>query len=216
MYYCSQAVHLPHTPPDEFNGEAVAGTTPTRHMDMIRELDLQMGLLVQTLKEEGIYENTVFIFTSDNGGLQRRLTLASGHSPNDIYRGGKNTCWEGGHRVPFIVNWPAGIGGGRISEEPVLGLDVMATLAAITGQEQAGTGRELIYTQPPWKLIIQVDKQDRTDMIRSPMALFNLEEKPEEDESRNLIHDPEQQERIQVMFDTYNQLRQSGQLTVER
>ncbi|MDO6425055.1 sulfatase-like hydrolase/transferase, partial [Saccharophagus degradans] len=67
MYYCSQAVHTPHMASEELNGVKIAGTTPSRHMDMIKELDVQVGMMVEELKKQGIYENTVFIFTSDNG-----------------------------------------------------------------------------------------------------------------------------------------------------
>jgi arylsulfatase A-like enzyme len=69
MYYCSQAVHTPHAPPAELNGIKIAGTTPSKHMDMIKELDVQVGMIVDELKKQGIYENTVIVFTSDNGGL---------------------------------------------------------------------------------------------------------------------------------------------------
>ena len=61
MYYCSQAVHEPHAPPAELNGVKIAGTTPSKHMDMIKELDVQIGMMIAELKKQGIYENTVFI-----------------------------------------------------------------------------------------------------------------------------------------------------------
>lgn len=240
MYYCSQAVHLPHTPPKELDGIEIAGTTPSKHMDMIRELDVQIGMLVDELKRQGIYENTIIIFTSDNGGLHvNKNTLASGHQPSDIYRGQKNSAFEGGHRVPFIFSWKGNLEG-QISAEPVLGLDIMATLAAITGvateahqamdsrnltplvenkeQEnnraflmlQSGTGRELILIEDGWKLIIQVDKNDRTDRTRTPVALFNLHENPSEKEEGNWIKSPEHQERIAAMFRKYKETRESA------
>ena len=137
IYYCSQAVHLPHTPPDSLNGIPIAGTTPTRHMDMIKELDVQMGMIIESLKAQGVYENTLIIFTSDNGGLTMQSTMNTGHRPSSIYRGGKNSKFDGGHRVPFMVSWPESIEAGLSSNEPVLGLDVMATLAAITNTENA-------------------------------------------------------------------------------
>lgn len=243
IYYCSQAVHLPHAPPKEFNGVKVAGTTPSKHLDMVKELDLQMGSLVEALKEEGVYENTVFIFTSDNGGLLRRETLASGHQPSDIYRSGKNSCYEGGHRVPLIVHWPGKVKPGQLSSEPVLGLDILSTLAAITGVVvpenqamdsynllpllrkpkkwegrerillQSGTGKELIIIEDGWKLILQVDREDRTDTKRRPIALFNLYENPGEKEEGNLVNDPAQKERVEQMFALYNETRDSRVFT---
>ncbi len=237
IYYCSQAVHLPHTPPEELNGIKIAGTTPSRHMDMIKELDVQMGMLVETLKAQGIYENTLIIFTSDNGGLLRKETLNSGHKPSDIYRGGKNTAFEGGHRVPFFASWPGTIEPDQLSGEPVLGLDIMGTLAELTGQQipdnqamdtyslmpmllnkdqamghahlmlQAGTGKEVILIRDGWKLIMQVDKKDKSDRIRIPIALYDLNDNPQEEESKNLIASKEHQELVMEMFAMYNTLR---------
>jgi arylsulfatase A-like enzyme len=234
IYYCSQAVHLPHTPPEELNGVKIAGAYASKHMDMIGELDVQMGMLVNALREKEVYENTLFIFTSDNGGLLRRETLKTGHQPSDIYRGGKNQCYEGGHRVPFIACWPNQIESGQTSDEPVLGLDVLATLAAITGLEipegqamdshnllpimqalpgakgheylvlQSGTGNELIITNSGWKLILQ---SDRTQTERTPLALFNLNENPGEKEEQNLINDESEQVRIRTLLEKYNSIR---------
>lgn len=242
LYYCSQAVHLPHTPPTELNGVKIAGTTPSKHMDMIKELDVQIGMLVEELKRQGVFEHTIIIFTSDNGGLHvDRNTLAAGHLPSDIYRGHKNQAYEGGHRVPFIFSW-----GGKLKErvaaDPVLGLDIMATLAAITETEvashqamdsynlwplieghitnkeralmlQSGTGRELILIEDEWKLIIKVDKQDKTDQTRKPIALFNLKDNPAEKEADNLIDRPDQQDRIEQMFRKYNETRKGAERT---
>lgn len=243
MYYCSQAVHLPHNPPKKINGIKIAGTTPSKHMDMIKELDVQMGMLTDELKAQGIYENTIFIFTSDNGGLLRRNTLKSGHQPSDIYRGGKNSAFEGGHRVPFIAVWPKQIKSNRTSKEPVLGLDIMATLASITGQEiakgqamdsynllpilknekkadshsflmlQSGTGKELILIEDGWKLIIQVDKKDKTDQLRKPTALYNLNDDPTEKQANNLINSKHQQKRIKAMYTKYNTIRKNKKVT---
>ncbi len=240
MYYCSQAVHLPHTPPAELNGQKVSGSYATKHMDMIKELDIQMGMMIEALKKKGIYENTVFIFTSDNGGLGFRNTLQAGHQPSDIYRGSKNQIYEGGHRVPFIVAWPKGIKGDKLSAEPVIAIDIMATLIALTGQDelagkvpdshnllpllkgkknakghdylivQGGTGKEVAIIEDGWKLIIQIDKKDKTDKSRKPIALFNLMDNPKENEAQNLINKVEHQELVKAYFEKYNQIRDNS------
>lgn len=218
----------------------IANTTPSRHMDMIKELDVQMGMLIEKLKKEGVYENTLIIFTSDNGGLTRKETLASGHRPSDVYRGGKNLAFEGGHRVPFIAVWPNKIQSGTVSDIPILGLDIMATLAAVTKQEivagqamdsydlspillqkrkikkhsflmlQGGTGKEVMIVEKGWKLIIQVDKKDKTNNTRTPVELYNLADNPTEKADENLINDPAQQGRIQELFKKYNETRDSA------
>jgi len=245
MYYCSQAVHLPHTPPDSLNGIAIKGTTPSHHLDMIKEMDVQMGMLVDALKENGEYDNTIFIFTSDNGGLTFKETMQTGHRPSNIYRGGKNQIHEGGHRVPFIVSWPNEIKKGS-SDEPILGLDIMSTLAHISDltiaenqamdshnlwpilngsknakghpylMVQGGTAKEVAIIEDGWKLIIQIDKKDKTDNTRTPKALFNLINNPGEKQDQNKLNDPEQKGRVKKLFDKYNRLRDGKEATAKR
>lgn len=142
LYYASPMAHLPHIPPVKFDNLKVKGETPSDHLDMIFELDLQVGRIVNALKESNIYNDTLIIFTSDNGGLVYRVpgTLESGHQPSGIFRGSKNTPHEGGHRVPFIASWPAKMGHKMTSNEmlndsPVLVQDILATIAEAAGNE---------------------------------------------------------------------------------
>ncbi|MEM9080361.1 MAG: arylsulfatase [Verrucomicrobiota bacterium] len=136
IYYCSQAVHIPHTPPEELDGVKVAGATASIHGDMIVELDVQMGLLRKALEKAGVYERTLFVFTSDNGGLMLDKKMkAAGHVTSNGLAGAKGSIFEGGHRVPFLAVWPGVIEAGSVSEEPVVGHDMVATVAALAGQE---------------------------------------------------------------------------------
>lgn len=239
MYYCSQAVHLPHTPSDKLSGKKIAGTTPSKHLDMVKELDVQMEMLMKALKEKGVYDNTLIIFTSDNGGLLKPKTIKSGHKSNDIYRGGKNQMYEGGHRVPFIAWWPSQIKAKSVSNEPILGIDIMATLAEITAQKiegddamdsssilavltgndaqvhpflmvQSGTGKQTIIIKDGWKLIMQDDKKDKEHKIRTPIALFNLNDNPSERERDNMVNNPRYKSKVDYLFSTYNETRNSG------
>ncbi|NJB35212.1 sulfatase family protein [Croceivirga sp. JEA036] len=242
MYYSSLAVHLPHTPAAFLNGVKVANTTPSKHLDMVKELDIQIEMLLSKLREKQLLDNTLILLTSDNGGLLIRNTLASGHQPSDIYRGGKNQAYEGGNRVPFIAFWPSKITP-RVDKNPVLGLDIMGTLAGLTQQElpknqaldsenllpillknadgnakrtiitQAGTGKEVMITQEGFKLIIQVDKKDKTNTTRYPIALFNLNNNPTENEVKNLIHQTEYKEKVAALLQQYNQLRDTKTAT---
>lgn len=243
MYYCSQAVHKPHTPSKTLNGTKIAGTTPSNHLDMVKELDVQMEMMVQALKAQGVYENTLIIFTSDNGGLRIKPTMQAGHHSNGIYRGGKNTAYEGGTRVPFIAWWPGKIKSKQVSNTPILGIDVMATLAAVTNQNieenqamdssnllpillgkkgaqpheflitQSGTSKRAMITEDGWKLIIQVDKKDKTDNTRTPFALFNLNTNISENENQNLINKPKYQAKVKYLFEKYNKTRDSKKKT---
>lgn len=237
MYYCSQAVHKPHTPSKILNGTNIAGTTPSNHLDMVKELDVQIDMMIQTLKKQGVYENTLIIFTSDNGGLQIPSTINSGHKSNTIYRGGKNQPYEGGTRVPFIAWWPSKIKANSISKTPIIGIDILATLANLTSQtieenqamdssnllpilfdkkpiiphpfvvNQAGTGKQVMITENGWKLIIQVDKKDKTDRKKTPIALFNLNENISEKENQNLINNPKYKAKVTELFEKYNNTR---------
>ncbi|MGJ8744009.1 sulfatase-like hydrolase/transferase [Polaribacter sp.] len=136
MYYCSQAVHIPHTPPVSFNNQKVKGSTPGYHEDMIYELDLQVGMIVEALKKSGAYENTLFIFTSDNGGLGfDKGMIKAGHDASNGMEGKKGSIFEGGHRVPFFASWPGKITPNTESNEPIIGHDIVATVAALSNQE---------------------------------------------------------------------------------
>ncbi|WP_282122139.1 sulfatase family protein [Algibacter mikhailovii] len=240
MYYCSLAVHLPHTPSKELDNKKIAGSTPSSHLDMVKELDVQIGMLIKTLKKKGIYDNTVFIFTSDNGGLLDKETAKSGHRSNSIYRGGKNQPFEGGHRVPFIASWPRKIKAQSVSNVPILGIDILSTLADITNQKieenqandsasllpillnensnkvhpflilQSGTGKEGIIIKDGWKLIIDFDKKDKTLKTRTPSALFYLHNNISENENQNLITNSKYQDKVDELFDTFNAARDSG------
>lgn len=136
LYYCSQAVHSPHCPPDVLDGIKIKGTTPSAHMDMVKELDVQVKMIVDELKRQNVYDNTIIIFTSDNGGLHTDgETWSSGHEPSDIYRGCKGSPFEGGCRVPFIVSWPKVLPKNHICKNNIVSVDIMATLSDITGIE---------------------------------------------------------------------------------
>ncbi|RKR14985.1 arylsulfatase A-like enzyme [Maribacter vaceletii] len=243
MYYSTQAVHLPHTPSKELNGKKVAGTTPSNHLDLVKELDIQIEMLVQSLKKKKLYDNTLIIITSDNGGLHTPNTLKANHNSSSIYRGHKNLCYEGGHRVPFIASWPNKIKPNSKSDVPIIGLDVMATLAEITNQEldsenaldsssllpiflgesnlrphpflmlQSGTAQEGIIIDGDFKLIITIDKKDKTYTTRKPYALFNLKKDPTEKEKNNLINNPNYKKTVNLLFKKYNTTRDSKIIT---
>ena len=96
---------------------------------MIRSLDRGIGRVLDALKKNGLEENTIVVFTSDNGGAGY-LGLPNINKP---YRGWKMTFFEGGVNVPFFIKWPAGIPKGMTYENPVMQLDIFATVAAATG-----------------------------------------------------------------------------------
>lgn len=142
LYYASQAVHFPWTPPDEFDGEPVKGATGLiPRLDMVVELDLQVGKIIQALEDRGIDDNTLIIFTSDNGGLRSEEHLLAGlHDSVGGLNGSKGWVYEGGHRVPFFAKWGDGtrngsmIAPGSVNNQLIAVHDWVATMYALTGQ----------------------------------------------------------------------------------
>jgi arylsulfatase A len=151
MYFASQAIHVPHTPPIDFDGDPevldrpVEGVTGGRTSDVLYELDMQLGTLVAKLRDEGLLENTIIFFTSDNGALWPNVVQYGDprHDNNGPFRDYKASVYEGGHRVPLIVRWgdgtPAGskIAPGSVSDHLVVNHDWVATMYELTGQEMA-------------------------------------------------------------------------------
>jgi len=134
LYFPTTNIHHPFTPHTRFQGTSEAG----RYGDFVHELDWIVGEVTRTLEEEGLADNTLIIFTSDNGGminLGGQEAWNRGHQQNGDLLGFKFDAWEGGHRVPFIARWPGKIPAGSVSNQLISTVDLMATLAAVTGQE---------------------------------------------------------------------------------
>ncbi|MEM7511980.1 MAG: sulfatase [Bacteroidota bacterium] len=125
------AVHTPIQAKDDLKAlyeptEDSLGTA--EYAAMVHSVDDAMGSILGALEESGLRENTLIIFTSDNGGLDR-----NGNPTNNTpLRSGKGFPHEGGVRVPFIVSWPAAVPTNLSSDEPVMGIDVFPTLAEVT------------------------------------------------------------------------------------
>jgi len=132
LYFPLTAPHTPVAPSGEFQGK-----TDSKYGDFVNEVDWSVGQVMDALGKAGMAENTLLIFTADNGASPNAASsaIAKGHAPNRPYRGGKSTIWEGGHRVPFIVRWPARIEGGTTCSQTICTADLMATCAEIVGAE---------------------------------------------------------------------------------
>jgi arylsulfatase A-like enzyme len=100
---------------------------------MTEAVDENVGRIMQFLKEKGLDENTLLIFTSDNGGLYRQNGRFIRESWNHPLREGKGTLYEGGLRIPAIARWPGQINGGRLSDEIIISTDLYPTLAEVAG-----------------------------------------------------------------------------------
>ena len=130
-YLAHWGVHTPLQATRE-DYEAVGDIEPHRervYAAMIRALDRSVGRVLDKLEQEGLSDNTIIIFSSDNGGAGY-IGLPEVNAP---YRGWKITLFEGGIRVPMFIKWPSNIAPGTVVEEPVAHIDVFPTLAAAAG-----------------------------------------------------------------------------------
>jgi len=177
-------------------------------------LDRSVGFLVDELKKQGLYENTLIVFTNDNGAATYLETNNAG------MRGRKGTVWEGGIRVPFFMTWPGKIPGGQIDSSLVSTLDIASTFCSIAGyspgemKELQLTGMDLLMSSDsqdrelplfwkrgnmaavrkgPWKLILLND---------NPAFLLNLSKDPLEKVIQLAIY-PDKVQELQSEFNTW-------------
>jgi len=125
----------PHTPL-AVNKEWLGKSGLNLYADFVMETDAVVGRVLEALRQSGAAQNTVVLFTSDNGcapyiGVDE--LEAKGHFPSGPLRGYKGAAFEGGHRVPFIVRWPGVVKPGAVCDQLVHQADLMATLADILG-----------------------------------------------------------------------------------
>ncbi|GAB4130932.1 sulfatase family protein [Thermopirellula anaerolimosa] len=146
LYFAATAVHEPITPSAEVAGSTAGGP----FTDFIRDVDRTVGRLLKALEERGAERNTLFLFTSDNGGVLPpanpqaadrnpaiRQAVEAGLKVNGDWRGGKHSIWEGGFRVPFVVRWPERVPSGTRCDRMIGLIDVYATVAELLGEPLA-------------------------------------------------------------------------------
>jgi arylsulfatase A len=141
LYYSSIIPHKPITPAKEFIGSSECGV----YGDFIQELDAHVGMLLDALEETGRLDNTVIIFTSDNGAVVAKSkrfakqwhlepmweTYVAGHRSNGILREGKHAVYEGGDRIPFIIRWPGKVPAEKMSDGLFSLTDVFPSLCGL-------------------------------------------------------------------------------------
>ena len=148
LFHSTQAVHLPSFPEKSFQGKTEAGP----HGDFIFELDFVVGELLKTLKELELDQDTLVIFTSDNGPevlSVYHMRHDHDHDGARPWRGMKRDNWEGGHRVPFLVKWPGKIKPGSKTNQVTSLTDVMATVADIVDFELPKNSAEDSFSMLP-------------------------------------------------------------------
>ncbi|WP_430933426.1 sulfatase family protein [Saccharicrinis sp. 156] len=148
LYVPLTSPHLPHCTHPDFQGRTECGN----YGDFMEETDYRVGQVLDALEANGLTENTLVIFSSDNGAetnyTYHRDTY--GHYSNLHFKGGKRDIYEGGHRVPFIMRWPKGIKAGSKVNEPVCQVDFLATIADIVGASVPDNAGEDSYSLYPF------------------------------------------------------------------
>ncbi len=145
LYFPLPAPHTPIVPTEPFRGKS--GTNA--YGDFVLQVDDVVRQVVSALEANGIKDNTLVIFTSDNGcsPMADFEELATyGHHPSGPYRGHKADIYEGGHRVPFFAQWPDRITAGATSDQTVCLTDLLASCAEIVGDTLADNEGEDSYS----------------------------------------------------------------------
>ncbi len=152
LYLAHMYVHLPIYVQPRFAEQSENGL----YGAAVESIDWATSVVLHELKSLGLEENTIVIFTSDNGSLGNNTVPVGGNGEllggsNGALRGTKATTWEGGQRVPAIVRWPGRIAAGRVSNELTTSMDLYPTLAAVCGaslpDDRTIDGRDV---QPIW------------------------------------------------------------------
>lgn len=147
LYLAHSMPHVPLFVSDKYKGKSANGV----YGDVIEEIDWSVGEVLKALKDNGLDENTLVLFTSDNGPWLSYGTHSGSAGP---LREGKGTVWEGGVREPFVARWPGKIPAGKVVTEPAMTIDILPTVAALTGSklpEHKIDGRDI------WPLLAAAD-----------------------------------------------------------
>lgn len=133
LYFPLPAPHTPIAPTKAWQGKSGI----SKYLDFVMQVDDTVGQIMKAVDTAGVTDNTLFIFTADNGcspAANIGQMHKAGHRPNYHFRGHKADIYDGGHRVPFIARWPARVKPGSTTDQVACLTDLMATCADITGQ----------------------------------------------------------------------------------
>ncbi|TWU38270.1 sulfatase family protein [Novipirellula artificiosorum] len=135
LYFAPVAIHFPYTPSEKTKGQSGSGL----YGDWIHELDLSVGRILDTLDRMKVSDDTLVIFTSDNGGVlinegerPEAVAYRAGLRCNGALRGRKHSIYQGGFRVPFLARWPEHVPAATTCDETISLVDMYATIVALT------------------------------------------------------------------------------------
>jgi arylsulfatase A-like enzyme len=159
LHMAPYAVHTPITTNERYLGHyADLPAREAAYASMIETVDAALGALLEQLDELGVTENTLVVFTSDNGGLSAHGRDGDPHTHNAPLRSGKGSAYEGGIRVPAVIAWPGHIAPGSRSDVPIITHDIFPTVLAATG------------TKVPESHIPNMDGRDLTLLLEGGQA----------------------------------------------
>ena len=147
LYVPLGSPHAPIVPTKEWQGKSGLNA----HADFVMQTDATVGTIMDALEENGFSDNTLFIFTSDNGtskGANIRELREKGHYVSAHFRGSKADIWDGGHRVPFVVRWPGKVEPGSRCDQLITLVDFFATASEITGEKAPNMGEDSVSFLP--------------------------------------------------------------------
>lgn len=150
LYAPFNSPHAPIVPAPDYAGKSSAGG----YGDFMFQTDAEAGRILRALEENGFAENTLVIFSADNGAERYAYDRVKKfqHRSSGPLRGLKRDLYEGGHRVPFLVKWPGVVPAGTVSDALVSQVDLLATLAAVVGFElPANSAQDSHNLLPVWK-----------------------------------------------------------------
>lgn len=136
LYVAFPSPHTPWLPSEQFRGKSGAGM----YGDFVMQVDAHIGQILGALKHHHMQENTLVIFTSDNGPVWYPNDIERfGHDAVGGLRGMKGDAWEGGHRMPLLVRWPGVVAPGTVIDHLVCQTDFFRTLASLVGADLPDT-----------------------------------------------------------------------------
>lgn len=164
LYLALTAPHTPWLPAPEFSGKSGAAM----YGDFVMMVDAQIGRVLATLEKANMMQDTLLIFTSDNGPMWLPADVTRfGHDAAGGLRGMKGDAWEAGHRMPFIVRWAGRVTPGTVTDQTICFTDLLATFADVCGAElPPGAGPDSTSFLP-----VLEGRQPKDKPIRGPIVM---------------------------------------------
>lgn len=217
LYLTYNAVHSPLQAPEKYleRFKGIEDTKRRTHAAMLAAMDDGIGALLGKLRDAGIERNTLVFFISDNGGPTRQTT-----SSNVPLSGFKAQVWEGGIRVPFMVQWKGRLPEGKTYDEPVISLDILPTALAAAGAPRPegldgvdllpylagpkkGAPHEVLFWRFGQQWAVRKGDWKLTKLANEPVKLFNLAKDPGE-KNDLAAEQPEKVKDLEATWEKWN------------